>query len=304
MNKGMSRKEAFKKTEESFRERREYLEREQKVMMAMAVDSGLQPMFSTGSAYLQVQKANIEAAHLQSIRQQLRRLKKAAQVVEQEGPAAQELEKTGASEDNSAAEAARRKKEQGLFGVAALRDDERVQQGHLERQRQELVGDVAAMPSVESMVSMDKDDFTSLLNAQAASFDTTSQPEDQSAGAMQDTEAAAKRPLETIDDEHQDTKSSSEEKQVPDSEDTFLGAQGAAATPSRAEDTIVVHAKKKSAEAPSRKKKDTEGMYRMVSGNRSGGVVGEDLVDEDLSARRRRNRDDNDDDWDDWDDFN
>jgi len=72
---GLSKKEAFARTEELFRERRRHLEREQKVMMALAMDSGLAPMFTTGRAYLQAERANNEAAHLSTIRKQLRMLK-------------------------------------------------------------------------------------------------------------------------------------------------------------------------------------------------------------------------------------
>lgn len=64
---GTSKKEAFKRTEEHFRERRRNLETEQKLMMAMAVKAGFQPMFCTGRAYLEVEKARLESAHLKKI---------------------------------------------------------------------------------------------------------------------------------------------------------------------------------------------------------------------------------------------
>lgn len=73
MNQGMSKKEAFKLTEEIFRERREHLEQEQKVMMAKAVDAGFTPMFTTGRAYLEAEKVKAEVAHLEKIRSLLRR---------------------------------------------------------------------------------------------------------------------------------------------------------------------------------------------------------------------------------------
>lgn len=75
---GLSKKEAFERTEELFRERREWLEQNQKVMMAMALEQGLQPMFTTGSAYLQAEMARAEEAHLKIIREQLRRKREAA----------------------------------------------------------------------------------------------------------------------------------------------------------------------------------------------------------------------------------
>jgi len=76
MNQGFSKKKAFRMTEELFRERREYLEREQKVMMAMALDSGIAPMFTTGSAYLQTEAEKAEEAHLRQILKELRLAKK------------------------------------------------------------------------------------------------------------------------------------------------------------------------------------------------------------------------------------
>merc|ERR1712137_616004 len=84
MNEGLSKKDAFSRTEELFRQRREYLENEQKVMMAMALDMGVQPMFATGQAYLHMEKARGEAAHLNQIRQQLRRMKQREQDLQAE----------------------------------------------------------------------------------------------------------------------------------------------------------------------------------------------------------------------------
>jgi len=75
---GLSKRDAFKETERLFQERREHLEREQKVMMAQAYEMGLSPMFATGRAYLDVQKANNELAHLNHIRTRLRMLKQRA----------------------------------------------------------------------------------------------------------------------------------------------------------------------------------------------------------------------------------
>lgn len=74
----LNKREAFERTEECFRQRREDLEQEQKVMMALALDAGLAPMFSTGKAYLQSEVCKAEAAHLNNIRRQLRELRKDA----------------------------------------------------------------------------------------------------------------------------------------------------------------------------------------------------------------------------------
>merc|ERR1740121_2698819 len=72
----LSKKEAFAQTEELFRQRREHLEREQKVMMALALDAGLAPMFSTGKEYLQAERCKAEVAHLNNIRRQLREMRR------------------------------------------------------------------------------------------------------------------------------------------------------------------------------------------------------------------------------------
>jgi len=75
---GVSKKKAFARTEDMFRDRRESLEREQKVMMAMALDAGFKPMFTTGRAYLQAEAARAEEAHLENIRNSLRGMKRYA----------------------------------------------------------------------------------------------------------------------------------------------------------------------------------------------------------------------------------
>lgn len=72
---GLNKKEAFSQTEKHFRERRQHLETEQKLMMATAVKAGFQPMFCTGRAYLEVEKARLESQHLQKIIGVLRRSK-------------------------------------------------------------------------------------------------------------------------------------------------------------------------------------------------------------------------------------
>mmetsp|Transcript_50114 Transcript_50114/g.92491 ORF Transcript_50114/g.92491 Transcript_50114/m.92491 type:complete len:228 (-) Transcript_50114:56-739(-) len=75
MNKGVAKKEAFQIVEEQFRERRMHLEREQKILMAMAAEENYVPMFqmhTTGKAYLAVVKAQEEMEHLQKIHKRLR----------------------------------------------------------------------------------------------------------------------------------------------------------------------------------------------------------------------------------------
>jgi len=115
MNQGLSKKEAFAKAEDLFRDRREYLEREQKVMMAIALDSGLAPMFATGRAYLEAEKAKAETAHLQSIQRQLRQLRKHTKDPD---PA-----KRGS--------------------IGALRHEEKGNTSGMDRQRRDLIGDVS-----------------------------------------------------------------------------------------------------------------------------------------------------------------
>eukprot|EP00927_Polykrikos_kofoidii_P013842 TRINITY_DN16013_c0_g1_i1.p1 TRINITY_DN16013_c0_g1~~TRINITY_DN16013_c0_g1_i1.p1 ORF type:complete len:368 (-),score=63.68 TRINITY_DN16013_c0_g1_i1:60-1163(-) len=76
---GLSKKKAFEETEKMFKGRREYLEREQKVMMASAYDLDIKPMFTTGQAYLQVEMAKSEAGQLNQIRDRLRQMAARAQ---------------------------------------------------------------------------------------------------------------------------------------------------------------------------------------------------------------------------------
>lgn len=140
MNQGLSKKEAFRKTEELFRERREYLEKEQKVMMAMALNSGLTPMFSTGRAYLEAETAKAEAAHLQSIRRQLRQLK----LAEAERQKEEKRRKAAAAADGGADEKAMPMRRPSIPELR-LSEQERLKGN--ERQRQDLVGDVISGPS-------------------------------------------------------------------------------------------------------------------------------------------------------------
>jgi len=72
MNEGLSKPAAFEATESLFRKRRMQQEAEQKVLMAMALDSGFSPMFTTGGAFLEAEKAKAEIEHLKIIRGRLR----------------------------------------------------------------------------------------------------------------------------------------------------------------------------------------------------------------------------------------
>jgi len=139
MNQGLSKKEAFRKTEDLFRERREYLEKEQKVMMAMALNSGLAPMFSTGGAYLEAETAKAEAAHLQGIRRQLRQLK----LAEAARQAEEKSRKAAAAADGGADEKAKKMQRKN---IAELRFGEQSRLKENERQRLNLVGDVTSGP--------------------------------------------------------------------------------------------------------------------------------------------------------------
>jgi hypothetical protein len=71
---GLSKRQAFAKTEEWFLERRQHLEREQKIIMALARDQKVEPMFTTAHAYWHAEVASTEKAHLQRILQGLRQV--------------------------------------------------------------------------------------------------------------------------------------------------------------------------------------------------------------------------------------
>lgn len=79
MNTGSSKKDAFKETEKYFYERRIRKESEHKVMLAMALEHGVQPMFTSGKAYLDNEIAKAELEHLNRIRRRLSDLKGEAQ---------------------------------------------------------------------------------------------------------------------------------------------------------------------------------------------------------------------------------
>lgn len=78
MNEGYPKRQALAKAEEEFRGRRRQLERSQKIMMALAVDERVDPIFTTGHAYWQSQIADEEARHLLRIRRILRILRRRA----------------------------------------------------------------------------------------------------------------------------------------------------------------------------------------------------------------------------------
>jgi hypothetical protein len=75
MNQGISKREAFSRTEEWFLERRRHLEREQKVLMALARDAQVAPMFTSAHAYWHAEVAKTEQSHLERILAGLRQVK-------------------------------------------------------------------------------------------------------------------------------------------------------------------------------------------------------------------------------------
>eukprot|EP00929_Paragymnodinium_shiwhaense_P015165 TRINITY_DN123205_c0_g1_i1.p1 TRINITY_DN123205_c0_g1~~TRINITY_DN123205_c0_g1_i1.p1 ORF type:complete len:405 (+),score=117.50 TRINITY_DN123205_c0_g1_i1:150-1364(+) len=125
---GMSKQKAFKETERMFQERREHLEREQKVLMASALDLGLAPMFTTGTAYLEVEKAKNEAAHLNQIRLKLREMRK-KQVEEK---ASDELSREA---DRSARAGGQEREEEDEEEERIVRDDEKMRTRDILTQR-------------------------------------------------------------------------------------------------------------------------------------------------------------------------
>eukprot|EP00921_Rhytidocystis_pertsovi_P020084 GHVQ01031868.1.p1 GENE.GHVQ01031868.1~~GHVQ01031868.1.p1 ORF type:complete len:336 (-),score=46.99 GHVQ01031868.1:1443-2450(-) len=76
IHQGMSSHQAFRETEKEFYSRRMELEKQQKLMMAVAVDENVEPIFTTGHAYWQAHIAEEEARHLVRIRNVLRHLRR------------------------------------------------------------------------------------------------------------------------------------------------------------------------------------------------------------------------------------
>lgn len=96
-------------------------------MMATALNAGFTPMFSTGAAYLEAEKAKAETAHLEIIRRRLREMKKNKQR-EAEYEARTELSQDGAGD-----------KLETRHTLATRRKDERDRLSQLERERRRLV---------------------------------------------------------------------------------------------------------------------------------------------------------------------
>ncbi|ORM41182.1 uncharacterized protein BXIN_0367 [Babesia sp. Xinjiang] len=72
MNSGMSRRDAFIKTEQMFYKRRMEIEAKLKVAMALAVDEDVEPLYTTGYAYLHKKIAQERAKFLTHVRDELR----------------------------------------------------------------------------------------------------------------------------------------------------------------------------------------------------------------------------------------
>eukprot|EP00450_Noctiluca_scintillans_P011800 CAMPEP_0194491226 /NCGR_PEP_ID=MMETSP0253-20130528/10174_1 /TAXON_ID=2966 /ORGANISM="Noctiluca scintillans" /LENGTH=371 /DNA_ID=CAMNT_0039331937 /DNA_START=24 /DNA_END=1140 /DNA_ORIENTATION=- len=144
MNGGLSKKKAFERTEELFRERRAHLEREQKIMMATALNAGFTPMFSTGAAYLEAEKAKAETAHLEIIRRRLREMKKNKQR-EAEHEARTELSQDGAGEELDTRPT-----------LASRRKDERDRLSQMERERRRLVDRTKFQGSMTKEIEYDE----------------------------------------------------------------------------------------------------------------------------------------------------
>ncbi|CDR96458.1 hypothetical protein, conserved [Babesia bigemina] len=75
MNRGMSRREAFLKTEQMFYKRRMETEGRLKVAMALGVDESAEPLYTTGYAYLHKKIAQERGVFLTHVRDELRYLK-------------------------------------------------------------------------------------------------------------------------------------------------------------------------------------------------------------------------------------
>jgi hypothetical protein len=155
MNQGMSKPAAFKAAEKRFRERRLRLEREHKILMAMARDNQVEPMFTSGHAYWHAELAKNEQRHLESILYQLRNIS------EEAGSTAGERAKMEAKTEAERRELVRRALPRApeprgdVRGDADARDDEAA--GMME----DLGGPRAAAPLAEDLLSQTPvtDDF-------------------------------------------------------------------------------------------------------------------------------------------------
>jgi len=307
MNQGLSKKEAFRETEKVFRERREYLEREQKVMMAMALNSGLAPMFSTGRAYLEVESAKSEAAHLQGIRRQLRSLKQAEferQEEERRKVATEKALAASASEEEGHKAVAAKAQPRRSF--AERRSDEQERLKNLERQRMDLVGDVSGI-SLDAWGQVLPEE-TSAQNMSVSQAEEATSPDDMPADLdVLPTEAVDK----LISDDRRETVPDVEEQvpstvqasaRVPDIEEAPAIKPRPELVEVKPEDSFIV-----SRRSPQQKRRDKISSKDFGAMLR-GGVQGEDKEDDyasDLAARRSRRQGslDFDDDADDGDEF-
>lgn len=299
MNQGLSKKEAFKKTEELFRERREYLEKEQKVMMAMALNSGLAPMFSTGRAYLEAETAKNEAAHLKGIHRQLRQLKLAES--ERQAEEKQRKQKAAGAADDEADEKAKPRQRRSMVELR-VGEQERLKES--ERQRQGLVGDVT---------SGLLDPWGLGLLEQAGTADLASRPTeevDSTENVPLDADAMDAEAVDRLTrDEGQMAVMEGEEQAsqtIQASADTEEAPRARAPEVfvAKPEDNLQVTTtlRRQPRGEKGRKTVSAKGLGNMLSG----GVQGEDMqdgVNSDVAERRRQRSGVRDDNWDDGDDF-
>ncbi|EKX73405.1 conserved hypothetical protein [Theileria equi strain WA] len=75
MNKGMSKTEAFMRTEKVFYRKRMEIEKNLKVAMALAIDEEAVPLYTTGFAYWNEKLAEGQGRFLIQVRNELRRIK-------------------------------------------------------------------------------------------------------------------------------------------------------------------------------------------------------------------------------------
>jgi len=311
MNQGISKKEAFRKTEDLFRERREYLEKEQKVMMAMALNSGLAPMFSTGRAYLEAETAKSEAAHLKGIHRQLRQLKLAE--AERQADEQHRKQKAAAAADGGADEKAKKVQRKN---IAELRFGEQSRLKENERQRLNLVGDVTSGLDPWGLGLSDQAGTVNPASSPAEEVDSTDEvPVD---GDALDAEAinrltSDERQKAVMEGEEQasPTMQASAPEESPDvkrsryfDRDEAPLARAPEVVVTKPEDNLQVTTtlRRQPRGEKGRKSISAKGLGNMLSG----GVQGEDMLDDvnsDVAARRRQRSGVYDDNVDDADDF-
>lgn len=275
MNDGLSKPAAFEATENLFRKRRMQQEAEQKVLMAMALDSGFTPMFTTGGAYLEAEKAKAEMEHLKLIRGRLRDMTQAK---------LRELEAENAAGASGADGEGAARPARGM-GLGQKKKLERDQLWDGEKERMSLVGDhvledIGALaepePERDAPQEFQDDAETPLEEMSAPVADKNREDPDPSPAVVEATEPDADAP-----------KPRPRVELAPD------------LTPSKPEATISVVPRRA---ATGRSKKSSDDLARMLRGNSLDEDDGKEW-DPDREDRRRDRTmgDDDDDDYDDKD---